>query len=96
MVGQQLGLVELLSRATVHRAVLLLHTTHEEQAMSLHTDSGPVDRTRINMNEPYELRYWSKELGVSTAQLKSVVKKVGDGTDALRRAQPLWCRLFAR
>ena len=52
--------------------------------MSFHTDSGPVDRTRINMNEPFEVRYWSKELRVSAAQLKAVVKKVGDGTDAIR------------
>ena len=48
-------------------------------------DSGPVDRTRINMNEPFELRYWSKELGVSLAQLKAVVDKVGDTTDAIRQ-----------
>jgi hypothetical protein len=48
-------------------------------------DSGPVDRTSINMNEPFEVRYWSKELGVSLAQLKAVVSKVGAGTDAIRQ-----------
>ena len=54
--------------------------------MSTHRmDSGPVDRTRINMNEPFEIRYWSKELGVSVSQLKAVVKKVGEETDAIRR-----------
>ena len=47
-------------------------------------DSGPRDRTSINMNEPFEVRYWSKELGVSTAQLKAAVDKVGTGTDAIR------------
>ena len=54
--------------------------------MSTHRmDSGPVDRTRINMNEPFEVRYWSKELGVSVSQLKAVVKKVGEETDAIRQ-----------
>lgn len=48
-------------------------------------DSGPVDRTSINMNEPFEVRYWSKELGVSGSQLKAVVKKVGSETSAIRR-----------
>jgi hypothetical protein len=66
-------------RATVHRAL-------EEQSMSSHNvDSGPVDRTRINMNNPFEVRYWSKQLGVSGSQLKAVVKKVGEETDAIRR-----------
>ena len=48
-------------------------------------DSGPRDRTSINMNEAFELRYWSKELGVSLAQLKALIQKVGPGTDAIRR-----------
>ena len=47
-------------------------------------DSGPVDRTTINMNEPFEVRYWSKELGVSGTQLKAIVKKVGSATSAIR------------
>jgi hypothetical protein len=34
------------------------------------SNRGPADRARINVNEVYELAYWSKELGVSTAQLK--------------------------
>jgi hypothetical protein len=66
-------------RVTVHRAP-------EELAMSSHNmDSGPVDRARINMNNPFEVRYWSKELGVSASQLKAVVKKVGEETDAIRK-----------
>ncbi|MDB6135350.1 MAG: hypothetical protein JWM59_3593, partial [Verrucomicrobiales bacterium] len=28
-------------------------------------DRGPQDRSRINVNEDYEVRYWTKELGVS-------------------------------
>ena len=47
-------------------------------------DSGPRDRTSINMNESFELRYWSKELGISLEQLKSIVGKVGTTTSAIR------------
>ena len=49
-------------------------------------DSGPRDRTTINMNEPFEVRYWSKELGVSVQQLKSAVRTVGEKTDDVRKA----------
>ena len=28
-------------------------------------DTGKPDRERINVHEPYELRYWSKELDVT-------------------------------
>ena len=35
------------------------------------------DRSRINVNEDYELSYWSKKFGVSAEQLKAAVKAVG-------------------
>jgi len=38
---------------------------------------GGQDRTRIHVNEEYELRYWSKKFGVSAEQLKAAVKAVG-------------------
>jgi hypothetical protein len=38
---------------------------------------GPADRTRINVSEDYELRYWSEKFGVSHDELKAAVKKVG-------------------
>ena len=52
--------------------------------MSHKTDSGPVDRTRINMNDPFEVRYWSKELEISGSQLKVVANKVGEDVNAIR------------
>ena len=48
-------------------------------------DSGPRDRVSINMNEPFEVRYWSKEFNVSVNQLKALVDKVGSATDAIRQ-----------
>ena len=41
------------------------------------TKRGPQDRERINVNERYELDYWSKELKVSPEKLKEAVAKVG-------------------
>ncbi|MEO8153165.1 MAG: DUF3606 domain-containing protein [Rhizobacter sp.] len=39
---------------------------------------GGQDRKRINVNENYELRDWSKKFGVTTDQLKYAVAAVGD------------------
>lgn len=41
------------------------------------TQSGGQDRTRINVNEDYELRDWSKKLGVTPDELKRAVAAVG-------------------
>jgi hypothetical protein len=38
---------------------------------------GPSDGQRINVNEDYELRYWTKELGCSEARLKQAVSESG-------------------
>ncbi|MDH1180866.1 DUF3606 domain-containing protein, partial [Achromobacter mucicolens] len=38
---------------------------------------GPQDRSRINVNEAHELRYWTQALGVTEAQLRDAVKAVG-------------------
>ncbi|HEY1212825.1 MAG TPA: DUF3606 domain-containing protein [Bryobacteraceae bacterium] len=47
---------------------------------------GPQDRSRINVNEEWELRYWTEELGVSEARLRELVKQHGVSADAIRRA----------
>lgn len=38
---------------------------------------GPADANRININEPYEVEYWTMKFGVTAEQLKACVKKVG-------------------
>jgi len=45
--------------------------------------SGGQDRTRININEDYEVRDWAQKFGVSPEQLKSAVAKGGDRADAV-------------
>jgi hypothetical protein len=41
------------------------------------TNRGPADRQRVNVNEDYEVRYWTGKWGVSADQLKAAVRKVG-------------------
>jgi hypothetical protein len=47
-------------------------------------DRGPQDRSRINLNEDWEIRYWTKELGVTKERLEDAIAKVGNSTDAVR------------
>jgi uncharacterized protein DUF3606 len=49
------------------------------------TKKGIQDRTRINTNEDYELRYWSEKFGVSQDQLKAAVNKVGNSVSAVEK-----------
>jgi hypothetical protein len=46
---------------------------------------GPADRSRINVHEPWEVRWWTQELGVSEAQLRSAVSAVGVSAANVRR-----------
>jgi hypothetical protein len=46
---------------------------------------GPQDRSRINVNEPWELRYWTKELGLSEDELRQAVKEAGTSVEAVRQ-----------
>jgi hypothetical protein len=42
---------------------------------------GGSDRQRIDVNQDYELRDWSKKFGVSPDQLKEAVQAVGTQAD---------------
>ena len=48
-------------------------------------ERGPQDRSRINVNESWELQYWTKELGVTEEQLRSAVKTAGPSAEAVRK-----------
>jgi len=47
-------------------------------------NTGSPDRDRINVNEDYELQYWTKALGVSADELRAAVKAVGTTATAVR------------
>lgn len=45
---------------------------------------GAQDRARINLNEPHEVAYWTKELGVTKERLQQLVKDAGPSAKAVR------------
>jgi hypothetical protein len=49
--------------------------------------TSPVtpDRSKINMLERVEVKYWSRELGVDRQQLQKLVEKVGNSAAAVRK-----------
>lgn len=46
---------------------------------------GPQDRARINVNEDYELQYWTEKFGVSSEKLRQAVEKVGVSANAVEQ-----------
>jgi hypothetical protein len=48
------------------------------------TKLGPHDRSRINLDEEYEIRYWMQELGVTEEELRHAVHTAGVLIDDVR------------
>jgi hypothetical protein len=46
-------------------------------------DRGAQDRSQVNVQEDYEVRYWTQKWGVSKEQLTAAVQKVGVSVDAV-------------
>ena len=49
------------------------------------TKRDQPDRSKINMQEDYEVKYWTKTLGVSREELQRAVDKVGNSAAAVRK-----------
>lgn len=47
--------------------------------------TGAADRSRISLEQDYEVRDWAKALGCSEQQLRDAVKTVGSQADDVRR-----------
>ena len=43
------------------------------------------DRSKINMHQPHEVKYWSRALGVSREDLQKAVDKVGNSAATVRK-----------
>ncbi|OGA26468.1 MAG: DUF3606 domain-containing protein [Betaproteobacteria bacterium RIFCSPLOWO2_02_FULL_65_24] len=43
------------------------------------------DRKRIDLDQDYELRYWTRELGVTEEELKQAVRAAGTQIETVRR-----------
>lgn len=46
---------------------------------------GPQDRTRVSMEEDYEVRYWTDRFGVAREELQRIVDAVGDSVLAIEQ-----------
>lgn len=44
----------------------------------------PQDKNFISLSEDWEVKYWTKALGVTEQQLRAAVKAVGSGTKKLK------------
>jgi hypothetical protein len=46
---------------------------------------GAQDRARLSMDEDHEVRYWTKELGISKERLASIIAPVGNSAEAVKQ-----------
>jgi Protein of unknown function (DUF3606) len=49
------------------------------------TKRDTPDRSKINMHESWEVKYWTRELGISRAELQKIVDKVGNSAATVRK-----------
>jgi 3-oxoacyl-[acyl-carrier-protein] synthase III len=48
-------------------------------------NKGQPDRSKINMHEAHEVKYWTHQLGVCREKLQATVEKVGNAAAAVRK-----------
>lgn len=48
------------------------------------SNRGEPDRSRINMSEKHEVRYWTEALGLTEVELQRLVDEVGSTAEAVR------------
>jgi len=49
-------------------------------------NTGPRDGQPISLTEDYEVRYWTKALGVSKDELSALVEEHGNSAERIRQA----------
>jgi hypothetical protein len=49
-------------------------------------ERAPQDASRISLSEEWEVRYWTKSLGVSREELEKLVRQHGNSADAVKKA----------
>ena len=60
-------------------------SSYQEHIMSDDLNKrGQQDRSRINMHEEHEVRYWTDALGVTREELQRAVDQVGVSASAVR------------
>jgi hypothetical protein len=56
-----------------------------EASMDGLTKREQPDRSKINLHQPDELKYWSHALGVSKEKIRAAIEKVGNSAAAVRK-----------
>lgn len=46
---------------------------------------GSPDKDLINTHENYEVEYWANKFGVTSEELKNIVKQVGNSAEAVKK-----------
>jgi hypothetical protein len=49
-------------------------------------ERAPQDASRISLRESWEVRYWTKALGITKERLEQLVKDHGNSATAIRSA----------
>ena len=49
------------------------------------TNRGAQDRSRINLEESWEITYWTKKFGCTEAELRDAIQEVGNAADSVRK-----------
>jgi hypothetical protein len=49
-------------------------------------ERAPQDASRISLTEEWEVRYWTRSLGISREKLEQLVREHGHSADAVKRA----------
>ena len=44
-----------------------------------------ADRSKINLHQPHEVRYWTRHLGISREDLQKAIYKVGNAAAGVRK-----------
>jgi hypothetical protein len=44
---------------------------------------APQDASRVNVHEPWEVKYWTNKFGISETRLNAAVKAVGTSVQAI-------------
>ena len=53
--------------------------------MSGLTRKETADRSKINLHQPHEVRYWTRHLNISQEELCKAIDKVGNAAAAVRK-----------
>jgi predicted RNA-binding protein YlqC (UPF0109 family) len=49
------------------------------------TKRVPPDRNKINLDQPDELKYWTRALKISEEEIRNAIGKVGNSAAAVRK-----------